>query len=198
MLVDTEGDEGVRGQVGLDNAVGDVPGVAVVIDVGAAILINPDQTPANIGAGAQRAGNVAFAAIGVPGADGAADRGFECRGRALANQVDGRRGITRPGHQAGRALDDFDAVIGGHVGAGGAVVVDTVVVGIDAVVLEVGDRQATAGKLPALAVVILHADAGRAAQGVDDAGGALVVHELAGDDRDRLRRLAQGQRQAGG
>ncbi|MNU88103.1 hypothetical protein D3C71_779060 [compost metagenome] len=198
MLVDTDGDKGVRGQVGFDNAVGDVLGAAVVIGVGAAVLVDPDQTPADICAGAQRAGNIAFAAIVVPGADGAGDRGFECRGRALANQIDGCRGITRPGHQAGRAFDDLNAVVGCHVGARGAVVVDTVVVGIDAVVLEIGDRQATTGKLPAFAVVVLHADARSAAQDIDDAGGPLVVHELAGDDRDRLRRFAQGQRQTSG
>ncbi|MNP45721.1 hypothetical protein D3C76_1396660 [compost metagenome] len=146
----------------------------------------------------QRTRDIRFAAVAVPRADGSADRSLECLGRALPDQVDRRRRIPRTGHQAGRALDDFDAVEDRHVSAGGAVIVDTVVVGVDAVVLEIGDRQASAGELPALAVVVLHADAGYAAQGVGDAGGTLVVQELTGDDRDRLRCFAQGQGQTRG
>ncbi len=198
LLVQAEGQQSVGGQVGLQHAVGDVLGVLVVVEVGAAVLVDPDKAPAQVAGFGQRAGNVPFAAVVVPGTDGAGDRSLELFGRPLADQVDGGRRVTGAGHQAGGALDDLHPVEGRHVGAGGAVVVDPVVGGVDPVVLEVGDGHAAAGELPALAVVVLHADPGGPAQGVGDAGGALVVHLLAGDHRHRLRGFAQRQVEAGG
>jgi len=198
LLIDAEGQQGVGREVGFKDAVGDVLGVLVVVQVRLAILVHADKTPAHVAGLRQWAGDVAFGAVVVPGTEGLGYRGLEGSRRLFANQVDRGRRVAGAAQQAGRPLDDFQVVVHRHVGAGGAVVIYAVIGGVDTVVLEVGDRQATAGELPALAVVVLHAHAGGAAQGVGDAVGALVVHLLAGDHRHRLRGFTHRQRQAGG
>ncbi|MNN15214.1 hypothetical protein D3C81_1283140 [compost metagenome] len=196
-MIETEGEQGVRSQVGFDDAVEHVLLLLVVVEVGVAVLVNADEAPAQRAVLVDRAGDVAFGTVVVPGTGTAADRGLEFAGRALADQVDGGGRIASAGHQAGGPLEHFDAVVDGHVGVAHAIVVDAVVHRVDAVVLEVGDGEAARGELPAVAVVVLRADAGGAVEHVGNAGGTLVVHLLAGDHRDALRGLADRQRQLG-
>ncbi|MND67776.1 hypothetical protein D3C80_592000 [compost metagenome] len=80
---------------------------------------------------------------------------------------------------------------------GGAFAIHTVIHGVDAVVLVVGDHQAAAGELGAVAVIGLRRHAGGVAQYIGNALGALVVHLLAGDHGDGLRCFAYRQRQLG-
>ncbi|MNZ58078.1 hypothetical protein D3C78_760790 [compost metagenome] len=197
LVVDTEGEQGVRVQVVLGDAVEHVLLLLVVVEVGVAVLVDADEASAQRAVLVDRAGNIALGTVVVPGAGATADGGLEFAGRALADQVDGGGRIARAGHQAGGALEHFDAVVDGHVGMAYAVVVDAVVHRVDAIVLVVGDGEAARGELPAVAVVVLRADAGGAVEHVGDAGGALVVHLLAGDHGDALRGLADRQRQLG-
>ncbi|MNF52706.1 hypothetical protein D3C84_340630 [compost metagenome] len=190
-LVDAEGQQGVRGQVGFQDAVEQVLLLAVMIEVGVFVLIGADEAPAQAAAVVQRSGDIAFGAVGVPGADGTADRGLERFGRLLANQVDRGRGVAGAGHQAGSALDHFNTVQGGRIDVSGCFTVNTVVDAVDAIVLVVGDGKAAGRELHAVGVVGLLRDARGIAQHVADILCATVVHLLAGDHGDRLRRFTQ-------
>ncbi|MNM89247.1 hypothetical protein D3C81_1014760 [compost metagenome] len=132
-----------------------------MILVGVLVGISADKAATHAAGIVQRTGNVTDAAIGIPRTDGAADRRLEFLGRLLADQVDGGGRVARTGHQAGRTLDDFDAVQAGRVVAVVRVfTVDTVIRNVHAVVLEVGDGKATGGKLGAVTVVLLRRNAG--------------------------------------
>ncbi|MDT4875167.1 hypothetical protein FQZ97_1105150 [compost metagenome] len=155
------------------------------------VLVRTDEAAAHTAGIVQRTGNIAGGAVAVPRTDGAADRGLEFLGRLLANQVDGGGRVARTRHQAGRTLDDFDAVEAGRVIAVVRVLtVDTVVRLVDPVVLEVGDGKAAGGKLGTVTVVFLRRHAGGIAQRVADTLRAAIVHLLTGDHGDRLRRFA--------
>ncbi|MNQ91014.1 hypothetical protein D3C85_1063780 [compost metagenome] len=132
-----------------------------MILVGVLVGISTDEAATHTAGIVQRTGNIADAAIRVPVTDGAADRRLEFLGRLLADQVDGGGRVARTGHQAGRTLDDFDAVQAGRVVAVVRVfTVDTVIRNVHAVVLEVGDGKAAGGKLGAVTVVLLRRNAG--------------------------------------
>ncbi|MCY1453293.1 hypothetical protein D3C76_952560 [compost metagenome] len=138
-----------------------------MVDVGVLVLQGSDKAAAHAAGVVQRTGDITFGAVIVPGANSAADRSLEVLGRFLAHQVDGGGRVTSAGHQAGRALDDFDAVeAGGVVAVVRVFTVDTVVGNVDAIVLKVGDGKATGGKLGTVAVVLLHGDAGRVTQDI--------------------------------
>lgn len=119
---------------------------------------------------------------------------------ALAHEVDDARRVARAIHEARRALEDFHAVVDGSVGD--AVVVAHVAAGRGqaghAIELEVLDLEAPGIEAVALGVVAVDRDAGRLPERVRDAGQALVVHLLAGDDGDGLRCFPLRERQPGG
>ncbi|VVN38380.1 hypothetical protein PS655_05283 [Pseudomonas fluorescens] len=198
-FIDAEGQQGVVAHVGFEDAVEQVFALAVVIQVRVLIGIGTDETSAHVARFSQRTGNITDGAVGIPRTNGAADRGFELFGRLLADQVDRGRRIAGTGHQAGRAFDDFDAIDArGVVAIVWVLAVHAVVGDVDAVVLEVGDRQAAGGKFSTVAVVLLHGYAGGIAQGIADTLHAAIVHLLTGNHRHRLRCFADRQRQAGG
>ncbi|MNT40543.1 hypothetical protein D3C72_1768640 [compost metagenome] len=62
----------------------------------------------------------------------------------------------------------------------------------------VGDYQAATGELGAVAVISLRRNTRGVAQHIGDALGALVVHQLSGNDGDRLRCFTDRQGQFGG
>ncbi|MNM99662.1 hypothetical protein D3C81_1122270 [compost metagenome] len=168
-----------------------------MVQVRLAVLVGTHQAATHATAVVERTRNITFGTVVVPGPCAGGDRRLEVLSGLLAHQVDRRRGVARAGHQAGRTLDDFDAVIGGHVDVGHALIVDAVVDGVDAIVLVVGNGKPAGGVLHAFAVVSLNRNPGRVAQHVADVLRAMVVDHLAGDYADRLRRFAQGQRQLG-
>ncbi|MNZ50040.1 hypothetical protein D3C78_678210 [compost metagenome] len=198
LVVESHGQQGVRIQVGFKDAVEHILLLRIVVQVGVAVLVGAHEATTQGAFGVERAGHVTFGTVVVPVAGKAAHGSLEVMSRALAHQVDGGRRVAGAGHQAGGALDDFDAVVDGHVDVGGALVVDAVVDGVDAVVLVVGDGEAAGGELHAVAVVGLHGYARGVLEHVADVGGGLVVHHLAGDHGDRLRGFADRQRQLGG
>ncbi|MND82506.1 hypothetical protein D3C80_743400 [compost metagenome] len=152
-MVDADRQQGVRSDVGFENAVVHLFLLLVVILITLLVLLRADKTAAQGAAAVKRSGNIAFAAIVVPAAGTAGERGLELCGGFLADQVHRRGRIAGAGHQAGRALEHFDPVIDGHVDMGGALVINTVINGVHTVILVVGDDQAAAGKFGAVAVV---------------------------------------------
>ena len=197
LVVHAEGEQGVGGEVGLDDAVEHVVFLRGVIAVRVGILIHRHQAPAHATVFIQRPGNIAFGAVVVPRARAGGDRGLELAGRFFADQVDRGRGLAGAREQAGGALDDIDAVIEGHVDLGCAFIEYPVIQGVDAVVLEVGNGIAAGGILHAFAVVGLGGHPGSIAQHIANALGGLIVHQLAGYYGDGLRGFAKRQRQFG-
>ncbi|MCY1414477.1 hypothetical protein D9M71_299300 [compost metagenome] len=198
LIIDAEGEQGAVGEIGLDDAVVDLLFLLVVIDVAVVRLIGADSAAAQLAAVVQRAGDIHFGAVQVPGTEAAADVALEALGGALAHQVDGAGRIARAGEQAAGAAQHFHAVVDGHVrqalrGGGGAGHQG----GGDAVELEAFNRITARPDVEALAVVVLHGETGGLFEHGGEAVEALVFHALAGHHADRLRRLAQRQVQLG-
>ena len=193
-VTETEGQHGCIAEVELGDTVDQLRILLEAVDEGVLGLVVDHQTPADVAAVGQWAGNVESGAVTVPAASFGGHAALEGRGRALADHVDGRRRGAGAADQAGGATHDFDTVVhrralGGIVQArGGGNTVDLEVVDLEAA-RPVG--------------VVLGADAG--AQHGDARGGLehfgqvgqlLVVQALAGDHGDRLRRFLLGQVQA--
>ena len=194
-VVNAQAGHGARAQVGLDDAVQAAHVAAVVVHMGPGVLRHGHHAGAHAAVFGQRRGDVAHAAQPVMAADGRLGRGLEGLGGPLAHQIDHGRRIARAREQACGALDHLHAVIDGAVGQRGRVLVGRVHGVGHAIELEILDGIAARVEGGALAVVAAHGDAGRLLQHLGQAGQALVVHELARDHADRLRRLALRQAQ---
>nr|GEU28230.1 hypothetical protein [Tanacetum cinerariifolium] len=124
--------------------------------------------------------------------------GLEGRRGTLAHQVDGARRFAGAGHQAGRAAQHVDVIVQRHVaralrGGGGG----DHQRGGHAVELVAVDAVAAREDRKPFAVDMLDIDARRLFQHAGDRVEVLVVHALARDHADALRRFAQRQRQLG-
>nr|WP_263635101.1 hypothetical protein [Janthinobacterium lividum] len=140
----------------------------------------------------QRRGQVGLEALVIPAAHDQAGAGLEGFRGPLAYHVDGGRRVAFAAHQAGGAAHDLDAVVQNRV------LQWRIAATRHAVDLNIVDAKAARIKGRALRVVLAHLDARRLRQRLVQAHGAQVVEQLARDDADRLRRLAQGQVHARG
>jgi hypothetical protein len=123
-------------------------------------------------------------------------RGLELAGRALAHEIDRRRGVAGRGHQAVGAAQHLDPVVDRAVqiallppvGEGQAQAVD----------LEVADVEAARAVVGAVGLDALDLDAGGVVEHVVDAVEPEVIHLRTGEHADRLRRVLERQIEPGG
>ncbi|MNV45183.1 hypothetical protein D3C71_1369700 [compost metagenome] len=163
-----------------------------------AVLVGRYDAAAHAAVRTQRRRQVQRAAVVVPRAGADADVGLELAADGvLADQIDGRGRIAGAGQQAGRAPHDFHAVIDDGVDGRFAPGVARVETRRDAVIHVVADAETARTERIALAVIVLHRDAGRTGHHVGQRPHVFVFHALARHDGDRLRCLAQRQRQPG-
>ncbi|MNO74936.1 hypothetical protein D3C76_659560 [compost metagenome] len=207
MVVDIEilgvhahGQQGVGGQVGLDDAVEDFPAFVEAVDIGLVVLVGAHQAATNVAAFGQRAAGVELGTLVVPGAALDREAGLRNVGRALAHHVHCCAGGTDAVGQAGGALDDFDSVIQRHVVAlhGRAVVA---VEQLHAIDLEVFHGKAAGidnAAVGATVAALVDCQPRRLPYHFGQVGDVLVVHALARDHTDRLRRFPYRQGQTGG
>lgn len=197
-VVDARAQPRAVGEVGFEHAVH--AGRAVLLEAHPAVLfgVGAHHAAAHAPAGGQRAGHIEFGAAVVPGADIEAGTGLERRGGALAHHVDGGRWIARAGHQATGAAHHFDTLVDRGVAEYRIAACTGGVVGRHAIEHEVVDCKSARSEQRAVAVVGLHGDAWRLLQHLGDGDEVEVFDALAGEHRQRLRRLAQRQRQLGG
>ncbi|MND86746.1 hypothetical protein D3C80_787260 [compost metagenome] len=199
LVVGANGQQGVRVEVELEDAVVDAGLALVVIKERVLVLIGRHRPATHIGAVGQRAADVQFAAVVVPAAGAKGEVALELGGGLLAHQVDGGAQGACASQQSGSALEHFDAVVDGHVAEAVAGRVTDVARGRgNAVVLEVVDGKAARVVAVALGVIGRDGDARGVAHHVVDVVEAEVIHVLAGHHGDRLRRLARGQYQSCG
>ena len=197
-VIDAGREQRARTEVGLDDGVG-VAGVAlVVVDVRVGILRGQHYACAYAAAGVEWTGNVGHAAIAAPRAGAGIEGTGKFAGGPLAHQVDGGGRIAGACQEPGRAAHHFHVVVDGAVADGGGVLVGAVEGVRHAVELEVFDGIAARIKGGAFAVVAAHGHTHGFFQDVGHGDQCLVVHLLARDHADRLRRFACGQAQAGG
>ncbi|MNM71080.1 hypothetical protein D3C81_827330 [compost metagenome] len=170
---------------------------AITVAVG--IVVVGHRSTTDVALIGQRAGYVHLAAIVVPGASPQFRAQSKVARRALANQVDGRRGVAGALHQAIGTAHNFNPVVDGHVRRGhdvhGVVFRD---VGRNAVVLQVVDLEAARVVGGAIGAELGQGDPGDSAGNVVEVLDVLVVHLLAGHNGHRLRRLAQAHGHFGG
>lgn len=185
----------VGGHVPGEDAVGQGPLGGVIVEVGVGLLAGQDDAPAHRARGVQRPREIRLQPLQVPGADLGGEIALELGGRPLAHVVDGRRRIADAGHQRVGAAHHLDAVEHRGVHLAELDVPDQRQA--DAVQLEVGDVEAAGVVLGAVGLDLLDVDARRLGQQVLHLGQAEVADLLRGDDRHRLRGLAQRHRQAG-
>ena len=157
------------------------------------ILIGRHQPRAHRAVGIERAGQVGLGAVLVFAADAGLRVGLELARRFLAHQVDGAGGAARATHQAIGAAHHFQPVIDGHVAHAQAVRVGAKIKGGYAVILKTVQAEAARIVVVALGIVVRDRHAGRLLQHVGQGGDTLVVHLLARNDGQRLRRLARRQ-----
>ncbi|MNN38182.1 hypothetical protein D3C81_1521660 [compost metagenome] len=184
-MAEAEGQQGGIAQVEFADAV-DQPFLLVkVIDPGVLVLVVDHQAGAHRAFVVQRAGDVNAGAVAIPAAGLGGEGNLRLEGRALADQVDGRRWGAHAVDQAGGAAYHFDAV----VGRGALQVVAEQRRGGHAVDGEVADLEAARPELLGVGAEAGadHGDAGGGLQGVADVVELLVVEALAGQHGDRLR-----------
>ncbi len=181
----------IKGQ----QAGGDVSLVAVAIQPGVALVMGIDKAPAHVRRGGQGPRDVDVDAAAVPRTGTGTDLRLEFVGRALAHEVDRRRGVAGAAHQTIGAMQYVYLLVFGHVD-----IADQKGLGerhAHAVVLESTDFEPAGGELGAIGFGLLNGDRGRRTQGILDAGDLEVVQLRAGDGGDCLRRLLVGQPQLG-
>ena len=159
-------------------------------------LIGTHYTATQGAAFVERAGGVNLAAVIIPTAGCTGERHLRGGCRAFAHHVDRCRRVAGTGHQAGRTTHDFNPVEHRQIRLHCHRV--RLVRARQAVVHDVVDVE-TAGAviLPTRAAGLVEEQPRRAPHHIVDAGHALIIHALAGDDGHRLRRFAHGQRQFG-
>ena len=200
LRIHAEGQQGIGGQVGLDDAVEHFLALAEAVDVGVVLLVRSDEAPAYVAALGQRAADVCLGAPVIPGAAGDADAALEFLSRTFANHVQGGAGSAHAVGQAGGAANDLDTVVQDHVVALRRALVVAVeqLQAVDLVVLDLEATRVDAAVVATVAATLAEGQTGSLAHHVGELGQTLVLHALAGDHRDRLRRLADRQRQTGG
>ena len=162
------------------------------------VLVGGHATRAHAAACIECAAHIHLGAVVAPAARRDGRMPAEITRGLLADQVDGRARSAAAREQAGCALEHLDAVIDRHVAEGVAGRVRGVAHHRNAVVLEVLDGEAAGVVLGALAVIGDDADAGRVLHHLVDGGEVEVIHLLACDHADGLRRLARRQHHARG
>ncbi|MNE69788.1 hypothetical protein D3C80_1655360 [compost metagenome] len=111
-VAEAEGQQGGIAQVEFADAV-DQPFLLVkVIDPGVLVLVVHHQAGAHRAFVVQRAGDVNAGAVAIPAAGLGGQGNLRLEGRALADQVDGRRGRTHAADQTSGAAHHLDAVVG--------------------------------------------------------------------------------------
>ncbi|MNH12238.1 hypothetical protein D3C79_717730 [compost metagenome] len=190
-MIDAQAHQGAVAEVDFERSVKDVAVLLVPVHEGIVELLGRDHAPAQVAGRRQRPGDVRFQALEIPGADTALHIGLELAGRALADHVDHAAGVARAGHQPGGAAHHFHPVVDGHVeqGAGHGAGLVFLVSG-DAVELVGVDGAAARIDVEALAAILGHGHAGGLVEHIGHVAQLLVIHALAGDDADRLRRFA--------
>ena len=190
--VDAGRQQGAGAHVCLKDDHADCLALVIHVQVGIAFLPRQCRACAHAALGVQRRGEVGFEALIIPAAHDQAGAGLELFRRPFAYHVDGGRRVARAAHQASGAAHHLDAVVQDGV------LQRRIAAARHAVNLKIVDAEAARIKPRALGVVLAHLDACRLGQRLVQAHGAQVVEQLARDDADRLRRLAQGQVHARG
>ncbi|MCY1408774.1 hypothetical protein D9M71_241030 [compost metagenome] len=207
MVVDIEvlgihahGQQGVGGKIGLDDAVENFPALVEAVDIGLVVLVGAHQAATNVAAFGQRAAGVELGTLVVPGAALDREAGLRNVGRALAHHVHGRAGGTDAVGQARGALDDFDPVIQRHVVTlhGRAVVTVEQLYAVDLEVFHGKTARIDDAAVRATVAALVDGQPRRLPYHFGQVGDVLVVHALARDHADRLRRFPNRQGQAGG
>ena len=189
LVIKAQGQEGVIAEVGFEGAEID-PGLALVaVHERVLVLVGRHGTAANVAAVGKRAADVDLGAVVIPTAGTDIDAGLEFAGRFFADQVDRRPRGSGTGQEAGGTLEDFHAVVDGHVTQGLPRGVRRVAQGGNAVVLEILDRETAGIVVGALAVEGRDGDARGMAHHLIDGVEAEIIHMLTGNHGDRLRRF---------
>ncbi|MND75596.1 hypothetical protein D3C80_672220 [compost metagenome] len=184
---------GVR-QVSFKHTVQQVAVLAVPVHEAVVGLLGGHQPTAQLSILDQRARDVSLGAVIVPRADPRLHIGLELASGAFAYHVDHAVGFTCTGHQASGPSHDLYTVEDGHVHQRAGHVAGQVLLNrVDPVELVGTDFGAARVDMKALAAVLRHGDARVLLQHICDARQVLVVHLLAGNDTDALRRLADRQ-----
>ncbi len=160
--------------------------------------VGADETPAYAATLAERAGHIHFGTLVIPRTGAEAGAGLEGFGRALAHHVHRGRRVTRAGDQAAGTAHHFNALVDGGVAEDRVAAGTGGVVGGNAIEHEVVDGKAARIEQRAVAVIRLDGHAGRLLQHLGDRDEVEILDALAGEHGQRLRGLAQGQRQLGG
>ncbi|MCY1405854.1 hypothetical protein D9M71_211040 [compost metagenome] len=190
LVVQAQAQQGAIGQVDIQGAVQHGFFRFVPVDEGVGFLVGTDQAAADIAAFGQRARDVGFGAVHVPGTCFGGNIALEFLGRALAHQVDGGRRRTGAAHQARRPTHHFDVVVDRHVQQRAGELLRTIGhLRRNAVVHEVLDLETTRVKGVAITVTVVAGDPRGHHQHVVDGGEVLIVHQLAGDHAHRLWRF---------
>ncbi|MNV18906.1 hypothetical protein D3C71_1097460 [compost metagenome] len=197
LILRAQGQQRAFGQISLDHSVKQLRILLDAINERTALLPRANQPAAQLARFVQRAAQIEFRALVVPGTHGRPHAGLELAGGPLAHQIDRRRGVAGAVQQTGGAAHHFDPVVQRCVQPQR---IEVLVRG-HAVHLHVGDFHAA--RIQALFVVVgrslfLENQAWRIGNGVFQRIEPLIRQALARHHRYRLRRLAQRHRQLGG